>query len=471
MASDPAQPKGLRTALYPHLLEHDNSEPGVISRAPVIFKQDDPNAQPDEHTTKPKQETAAEIQGEEAYFAKAPQQPTIGPLPGTNPAPKRTFSEWTSKEEDDLYAYNASEKHQRGGRKQRRKKNREKENREPEYTPQNPDKIYDPTRFTDPRQHKRSEEKIREIHDWKDHLHAHQMGSPESEDLDMPDSAQPKNPQFAPPMSFAPPPNLNDPAPPTHTDDASGEDAFARRAQMSQDILGYHLSLPVRYSPPKEVEAESEEPIVEEAEAAGDAAEGDAPQSSRPGQKGFAERLLTKYGWTKGSGLGASGEGIKTPLQVKTVKQKKRPDSEGGGFATRKIIGGQKGEEKTGKFGRTSEVIIVKGMLDGMDVEAELVKEGGGLMQEIGDECTKEFGDVERVFVASQVEGSVPVFVHFRSSLSALRVCPSSHSLTTATNGLQAVNALDGHTFLNSKGAVSARFYELEKFEQGIYSD
>ncbi|KAJ5238550.1 hypothetical protein N7468_003169 [Penicillium chermesinum] len=441
MASDPAQPKGLRTALYPHLLEHDNSEPGVISRAPVIFKQDDPNAQPDEHTTKPKQVPAFPFQftnakrpqqkskAKKPTLPKAPQQPTIAPA---------RRQEAAAQEEQ-----------------------REKENREPEYTPQNPDKIYDPTRFTDPRQHKRSEEKIREIHDWKDHLHAHQMGSPESEDLDMPDSAQPKNPQFAPPMSFAPPPNLNDPAPPTHTDDASGEDAFAY-LPLPDAAKTYSATIsrsPVRYSPPKEVEAESEEPIVEEAEAAGDAAEGDAPQSSRPGQKGFAERLLTKYGWTKGSGLGASGEGIKTPLQVKTVKQKKRPDSEGGGFATRagqgKIIGGQKGEEKTGKFGRTSEVIIVKGMLDGMDVEAELVKEGGGLMQEIGDECTKEFGDVERVFVASQVEGSVPVFVHFRSSLSALR----------------AVNALDGHTFLNSKGAVSARFYELEKFEQGIYSD
>lgn len=38
-----------------------------------------------------------------------------------------------------------------------------------------------------------------------------------------------------------------------------------------------------------------------------------------------------------------------------------------------------------------SEVIILKGMLDGMDVDAELAgAEGGGLMQEIGEECSEK---------------------------------------------------------------------------------
>jgi splicing factor 45 len=119
------------------------------------------------------------------------------------------------------------------------------------------------------------------------------------------------------------------------------------------------------------------------------------PRSLRPGQKGFAERLLAKYGWTKGSGLGATGSGIAKPLQVKVEKQKKRPDSEGGGFATPagrgKIIGGKrKGGEDEGKFGAMTEVIVLRGMLDGMDLEAELAGEGGGLMQEIGEECSEK---------------------------------------------------------------------------------
>lgn len=275
--------------------------------------------------------------------------------------------------------------------------------------------------------------------------------------------------QFAPPSSFAPPPNLNDiPPPPASIPyDATGEDAFARRTRLSQqpgnerpmsgyteapppppteppapppdDPTGEDASLrrlqksqhpppadsvppppprpldavqptsatisrgPVRYTlppPPEDIpasEAELEAVIAKE-QPAEDETESteDAPRSLRPGQKGFAERLLSKYGWTKGSGLGATESGIVKPLQVKVEKQKKRPDSEGGGFATPAgrgtIIGGKKkGGEDTGKFGPMSEVIVLRGMLDGMDLDNELGRgEGGGLMQEIGEECSEK---------------------------------------------------------------------------------
>ena len=121
------------------------------------------------------------------------------------------------------------------------------------------------------------------------------------------------------------------------------------------------------------------------------------PRSLRPGQKGFAERLMSKYGWSKGSGLGASGSGIVNPLRVQVEKKKKKPDSDGGGFVgpggRGKIIGGKKKggagpETEEGKFGAMSEVVILRGMVDGMDLDAELENSGdGGLMQEIGEEC------------------------------------------------------------------------------------
>lgn len=123
----------------------------------------------------------------------------------------------------------------------------------------------------------------------------------------------------------------------------------------------------------------------------------DSPRSLRPGQHGFAERLMSKYGWTKGSGLGASGSGIVNPLRVQVEKQKKKPDAEGGGVVGHggkgKILGGsRKGGSsamgETGKFGNMSEVVILLGMVDGMDLDLELERSGdGGLMQEIGDEC------------------------------------------------------------------------------------
>ena len=81
-------------------------------------------------------------------------------------------------------------------------------------------------------------------------------------------------------------------------------------------------------------EAELEAALAEEEPADEEEQDEDAPRSLHPGQKGFAERFMSKYGWTKGSGLGATGSGIKNPLQVKVEKRKKRPDSEGGGFVT-----------------------------------------------------------------------------------------------------------------------------------------
>ncbi len=246
-------------------------------------------------------------------------------------------------------------------------------------------------------------------------------------------------------MSFAPPPNLNaDPPPSTIiTDDATGEDVYARRVQLSQlqrvvsmpgppseeppslcspppspprgvDAESTRLPqvfmsrpnaaapditrAPVRYNlpaPPSEIpesEAELYAALQQEAiEPEQEATEtDDAPRSLRPGQKGFAERLMNKYGWSKGAGLGVDGTGITSALRVQVEKQKKKPDSEGGGFVgpggRGKIIGGKrKDDQEGGKFGPMSEVIILRGMVDGMDLDREMAE--GELMQEIGEEC------------------------------------------------------------------------------------
>ena len=233
---------------------------------------------------------------------------------------------------------------------------------------------------------------------------------------------------YAPPpsYSFAPPPSFDvaeaqrpppPPPPPAEIpDDPSGEDAYARRIRLSQQqsIPPYSAPAPiscdqavaqsgpaptisrapVRYNlpaAPAEIpatEAELEEALERE-EPANESTDEAAPRSLRPGQKGFAERVMSKYGWTKGSGLGASGSGILNPLRVQVEKQKKKPDAEGGGFVgpggRGKIIGGKKkggdGSDE-GKFGAMSEVVILRGMVDGMDLDAEMEAAGdGGLMQ------------------------------------------------------------------------------------------
>jgi len=262
---------------------------------------------------------------------------------------------------------------------------------------------------------------------------------------------------FAPPnYSFAPPPSFQEKGPASGTmstasppppppsvgapDDATGEDAYSRRMRLPQipvshapvNVMPPPMSpppppppdlaalppapsapaiqppppsvtisrAPVRYqlpAAPIEIpasEAELEEAIREESENTEEPEE-DAPRSLRPGQKGFAARLMSKYGWTKGSGLGVSGTGIVNPLRVQVEKRKKKSDAEGGGFVgpagKGKIVGGKKvgaAEEQAGRFGAMSEVVILMGMVDGMDLDTELGD--GNLMQEIGEECSEK---------------------------------------------------------------------------------
>ena len=126
---------------------------------------------------------------------------------------------------------------------------------------------------------------------------------------------------------------------------------------------------------------------------------------------------MSKYGWTKGQGLGATNSGIINPLRVQVEKQpkKKSGGADGGGWlgdgataprttgssSRGKIIGGKKRKgdnDEEGQFGRMSEVVVLRGMVDGLDLDAEMHStgdnggSGGGLMQEIGEECSEKVG-------------------------------------------------------------------------------
>ncbi|KAL6714957.1 hypothetical protein ACLMJK_007217 [Lecanora helva] len=430
------------------------------------------------------------------------------PSVNARPPAKTTLADWTAEaDENDVNGFYGGEKRQRGGRKKRKK------NKEESQVLQNWDDIYDPSRPNNYEDYKHSDERIAEIREWKDRLYAHRMAKVRDDDSDSSeDRYRPQlNKQFAPPtgMSFAPPPTFDDSDKPqvkaevpNVPNDPTGEDAYARRMRLSglnnqvttpepppfteapplpspppppPSIQAPPESVkpsaptpnisraPVRYnlpSAPSEIpssEAELETALQDEAEDEAPSSDA-APRSLRPGQAGFAERLMSKYGWSKGSGLGASGSGIVNPLRVQVEKQKKKPDSEGGGFVgpsgRGKILGGKKkggdGDgSQEGKFGTMSEVVVLHGMVDGMDLDAEMGQ--GGLMQEIGEECGEKYGRVERVFIDRSDASRAPVFVKFTSQLSALR----------------AVNALEGRTF--NGNTIVARFFDTEKFESGIY--
>lgn len=309
--------------------------------------------------------------------------------------------------------------------------------------------------------------------------------------------------QFAPPgdYSFAPPPPPLSPQPPRGSpaavapvsvpDDATGDDAYARRLALSGTAAppathtpppppppeeqpppqdGTTISRgPVRYQappqPPQPMDIDDDDDDDDDVEdvdlppALGLGADasttdaGEETRSSRPGQAGFAQRLMSKYGWTAGSGLGASSSGIVNPLSVKVEKRRKAEDgkfAEPGGRG--KIIGGKtapktSAAEEEGKFGAMSEVIVLRNMLDGMDSLQEEISSGLG--QEIGEECGDKYGRVERLYI--DVPGR-KVFIKFTDQVSALR----------------AVNALEGRVF--NGNAIAARFWDTERFERGEYS-
>ena len=186
-------------------------------------------------------------------------------------------------------------------------------------------------------------------------------------------------------------------SPPSYQEILETAETLTSAPSISRAPVRYNLPVPPPEIPASEAELKSALGLNEfEGETGSDA----SPRSLRPGQKGFAQRLMSRYGWSKGSGLGVSGSGILDPLLVQIEKQRKKPDSEGGGFTgpggRGKIVGGQKkdgvsSKTQEGRFGIMSEVVILFGMVDGMNIEAELEGSGqGGLIQEIGEECTEK---------------------------------------------------------------------------------
>ena len=129
------------------------------------------------------------------------------------------------------------------------------------------------------------------------------------------------------------------------------------------------------------------------------------PRGSHPGQRNFASRLMSKYGWQKGQGLGADSTGLVTPLIAKPSKEKK-----GSG----QIINRNKRHADYGEQGKMSRCVVLANVVAPGEADEELV-------EEIGGECRQKYGEVERVRVLEGDGGEVRVFVLFTSELSALR--------------------------------------------------
>ncbi|KAL7809178.1 hypothetical protein V8C44DRAFT_334693 [Trichoderma aethiopicum] len=503
MAAPP--PRGL--SLYDNL--HDPNDPSpsaTISSAPVTYKQGGSAA--DDQAAKKLLNPALQFQPIRRPQVKQPKAKATFPkaIPRTAPAAaaaattttaatgaaqqsiphQSTLADWVVTEEDE-WMYGIGEKRQRGGRKKKKKR---QEQFETDW-----DEMYDPTRPTNVDEFLKSDEKVEEVREWKALLYRHRKKHEESDLSDSEEETAPPPKQFAPPASysFAPPPPRSPPAAPAP--DETADDAYARRLALSagqqhpppppppppqtsessqppappppSEEPGTISKAPIRYTQPPNADDDAahspppsftqtnqdtltpdDNPLLEQ-----DDQQQQQQRTNRPGQAGFAHRLMTKYGWTKGAALGANESGILNPLRVQVEKRRKRADADGGGWAEpankAKIIGGNtrhKGDAS--KFGPMSEVIVLRHMLDNMpDLEAEIED---GLGQEIGGECGEKYGRVERLYIDVETR---QVFIKFTDQVSALR----------------AVNELDGRVF--NGNTIIPKFYDTERFEKGIYVD
>ena len=112
----------------------------------------------------------------------------------------------------------------------------------------------------------------------------------------------------------------------------------------------------------------SSEPVIYETAQPSVAA--NQPQENVPGQKDFASRLMSKYGWQKGQSLGAQPTaGLITPLIMKQDKDKK---------GTGVIVNRNKMVEDHGKFGKMSRCIVLSNVVGRGEVDDELANEIGG---------------------------------------------------------------------------------------------
>jgi hypothetical protein len=142
-------------------------------------------------------------------------------------------------------------------------------------------------------------------------------------------------------------------------------------------------------------------------------------------KKGIGSKLLQKYGWKPGKGLGASEDGIVNPLRFST--HNKRPGSG-------RIVDKNKNSRQK-KTSTASPVVIFPNLLITPPYSSHSIEEIPSIF---GSYCQSNYGPVTRV-----ATNHPNIYVKFQNDLSALRAVNNSQT--------------------------SAQYYNEEAFEQGIF--
>nr|CAG4638671.1 EOG090X0BIL [Cyclestheria hislopi] len=174
-----------------------------------------------------------------------------------------------------------------------------------------------------------------------------------------------------------------------------------------------------------------------------------APTAS-PGGLGVAAKIMAKYGFKEGQGLGRQQQGISTALQVEKTSKR------GGRIINEKEImppppptpmtpPAPKAELSIAEMMKNpSKVIMLRNMVGPGEVDADLEPE-------VREECHGKYGDVHKVIIyeipGAVEEEAVRIFVEFKRMEAAIK----------------AVIDLNGRFFGGRQ--VKAGFYDVEKFQ------
>ncbi|CAG8482464.1 3164_t:CDS:2 [Dentiscutata heterogama] len=274
---------------------------------------------------------------------------------------------------------------------------------------------YDPTRPNDYEEYKEYEKKRKEIAYHEEHSRRRSM------------SPEPR--QRTPPRSFPPPPTLYSETqssaaetsvqeiprprtPPAKIDlDITGEEAFLRRARLSNQTA-----------------QKSPEP---------------KPSSGLSSGEDFAHRILAKYGWQEGQGLGKNEQGINEPLKVQ------KTDYRSGIIVntSTNIPAQAKSDPIPSNVEVPSRVILLTNMVGPGEVDDTL-------QEETADECNEKYGTVERCLIFEVPHGKLPddqavrIFVKFEAQAAALK----------------AKKDLNGRFF--GGRSVTAKFFDESRFDK-----